>query len=174
LEKRRYEDGTIDGLKENDLVQLVEKTCPNFKTEGLTIDQLQNLLLGGTKTFEILRPIKQKEINAHALDIEEQPRIMATVTEFENILIHEIKEYGGMILNYDMSTLGQVPGRGHFSLAVALAKPISGDEKQDYLLLLDPWPETPIAWVPVEAMFKAMQTIDVATGKYRGCLIRKN
>ena len=99
---------------------------------------------------------------------------MATVTEFENIVIHEIKEYGGMILNYDMSTLGQVPGRGHFSLAVALAKPISGDEKQDYLLLLDPWPETPIAWVPVEAMFKAMQTVDVASGKYRGCLIRKD
>ena len=98
---------------------------------------------------------------------------MATVTEFENIVIHEIKEYGGMILNYDMSTLGQVPGRGHFSLAVALAKPISVDEKQDYLLLLDPWPETPIAWVPVEAMFKAMQTIDAATGKYRGCLLRK-
>ena len=60
-------DGTIDGLKENDLVQLVEKTCPNFKTEGLTIDQLQNLLFGGTKTFEILRPIKQKEIDAHGM-----------------------------------------------------------------------------------------------------------
>ena len=57
-------DGTIDGLKENDLVQLVEKTCPNFKTEGLTIEQLQNLLLGGTNTFEIIRPIKKKEINA--------------------------------------------------------------------------------------------------------------
>ena len=60
-------DGTIDGLKENDLVQLVEKTCPNFKTEGLTIDQLQNLLFGGTKTFEILRPIKQKEIDSHGM-----------------------------------------------------------------------------------------------------------
>ena len=99
---------------------------------------------------------------------------MATKNEFKNILIHEIKEYGGIILNYDMSTLGQVPGRGHFSLAVAIAKPINSVEKQDYLLLLDPWPETPIAWVPVEAMFKAMQTVDVASGKYRGCLIRKN
>ena len=98
---------------------------------------------------------------------------MATVNEFRNILIHEIKEYGGMILNYDMSTLGQVPGRGHFSLAVAIATPIIGDRKQKYLLLLDPWPETPIAWVPVEVMFKAMQTVDVATGKYRGCLLRK-
>lgn len=172
MEKRRYEDGTIDGLKENDLIRLVEKTCPNFKTEGLTIEQLQNSLLGGPKEFEIIRPIKQKEIGAQ--DTEDQPRIMASVNEFKNILIHEIKEYGGIILNYDMSTLGQVPGRGHFSLAVAIAKPISGDGKQDYLLLLDPWPETPIAWVPVEAMFKAMQTIDVATGKYRGCLIRKN
>jgi len=171
LEKRRYEDGTIDGLKENDLVQLVEKTCPNFKTEGLTIEQLQNSLLGGLNAFEIIRPIKRKEINAQ--DTEDQPRIMATVNEFKNILIHEIKEYGGMILNYDMSTLGQVPGRGHFSLAVAIAKPTNSVEKQDYLLLLDPWPETPIAWVPVEAMFKAMQTIDAATGKYRGCLLRK-
>ena len=85
----------------------------------------------------------------------------------------EIEKYGGIILNYDMSTLGQVPGRGHFSLAVAIAKPIICDKKQDFLLLLDPWPETPIAWVPIETMFLAMNTIDKESGEKRGCLIRK-
>ena len=69
-----------------------------------------------------------------------------------------------------MSTLGQIPGYGHFALAVALAKSIT--EECTYLLLLDPWPETPIAWVPVNAMFKAMNTIDKGTGKNRGCLRR--
>ena len=62
-------DGTIDGLKENDLVQLVEQTCPHFKTEGLTIEQLQNSLLGGPKAFEIIRPIKRKESNAQGMCI---------------------------------------------------------------------------------------------------------
>ena len=89
------------------------------------------------------------------------------------ILTHEIEEYGGIILNYDMSTLGQVPGRGHFSLAVAIAKSVNDNDRKDYLLLLDPWPETPIAWVPVESMFKAMKTVDNASGQNRGCLIRK-
>ena len=94
-----------------------------------------------------------------------------TPDEFENILKHEIEEHGGAILNYHMSTLGQVPGYGHFGLAVALAR--SSKKKSAYLLLLDPWPETPVSWVPVEAMFKAMSTIDKETGKNRGCLIRK-
>ena len=89
------------------------------------------------------------------------------------ILTHEIEEYGGIMLNYNMSTLGQVPGRGHFSLAVAIAKSVDDNDSKDYLLLLDPWPETPIAWVPVESMFEAMKTIDNATGQNRGCLIRK-
>ena len=89
------------------------------------------------------------------------------------ILTREIEEYGGIILNYNMSTLGQVPGRGHFSLAVAIAKSVDDNDSKDYLLLLDPWPETPIAWVPVESMFEAMKTIDNATGQERGCLIRK-
>ena len=88
-------------------------------------------------------------------------------------LTREIEEYGGIILNYNMSTLGQEPGRGHFSLAVALAKSVNEADRIDYLLLLDPWPETPIAWVPVESMFEAMNTIDNATGQKRGCLIRK-
>ena len=98
---------------------------------------------------------------------------MESSNDFETILSHEIERYGGIILNYDMSTLGQVPGRGHFSLAVAIATPIIGDRKQKFLLLLDPWPETPIAWVPVESMYVAMQTIDAASGENRGCLIRK-
>ena len=76
-------------------------------------------------------------------------------------------------MNYDMSTLGQIPGRGHFGIAVALAKRIVDKEETSFLLLLDPWPETPIAWVPVDLMFKATNTIDNTTARNRGCLVRK-
>ena len=91
--------------------------------------------------------------------------------EFELILTREIEKHGGAILNYHMSKLGQIPGYGHFALAVALAKSIT--DQCTYLLLLDPWPETPIAWVPIDAMFKAMNTTDKGTGKNRGFLRRK-
>ena len=80
---------------------------------------------------------------------------------------------GGLILNYDMSTLGQIPGYGHFGLAVALGRSVINEQGILYLLLLDPWPETPIAWVPVDLMFNAINTIDKATGKNRGILVRK-
>ena len=43
------------------MVEQVEKTCPKFKTEGLTIDQLQSVLLGGTSEFEIVRPVQRDE-----------------------------------------------------------------------------------------------------------------
>ena len=55
--------------------------------------------------------------------------------EFEVILRSEIVKHGGVILNYHMSSLGQLPGRGHFALAVALAQSIT--EGSSYLLLLD-------------------------------------
>ena len=90
--------------------------------------------------------------------------------EFEVILRSEIVKHGGIILNYHMSTLGQIPGYGHFALAVALAQSIT--EGCSYLLLLDTWPETPIAWVPTDLMFNAINTTDKATGKHRGFLIR--
>ena len=92
--------------------------------------------------------------------------------EFKTILREEIESNGGLILNYEMSALGQIPGRGHFGLAVALATANINDRKQTFLLLLDPWPETPIAWVPTDLMFNAINTTDKATGKHRGFLIR--
>ena len=107
------------------------------------------------------------------IDSKPDQRVMHSVDEFKDILSEEIQKYGGIILNYYMSTLGQVPGRGHFSLAVAIAQSNICDKKKDFLLLLDPWPETPIAWVPIETMFLAMNTIDNGTGENRGCLIRK-
>ena len=44
-------------MKEKDLIQLVEKNgVTSFKTEGLTIDQLRDIVLGGPNNFEIMRP----------------------------------------------------------------------------------------------------------------------
>ena len=54
-----------------------------------------------------------------------------------------------------MSTFGLTPAGGHFSLVAGLAK--KEDEEKEgvagiewFVLLLDCWPETPVAWVPVE------------------------
>ena len=95
------------------------------------------------------------------------------VNQLKGILREEIGTHGGVIVNYDMTTLGQVPGYGHFGLAVALAKSFINNKEGYFLLLLDPWPETPIAWVPLDLMFKAMNTVDKASGKNRGFLMRK-
>ena len=95
------------------------------------------------------------------------------VNQLKNILKEEIGSHGGVIVNYDMTTLGQVPGYGHFGLAVALAKSCINNKEVYFILLLDPWPETPIAWVPLDLMFKAMNTVDNASGKHRGFLLRK-
>ena len=45
-------------MKEEDLIKLVEKNgATSFKTEGLTVDQLRDLVLGGPNNFEIIRPV---------------------------------------------------------------------------------------------------------------------
>ncbi len=43
-------------MKEEDLITIVlENGAPNFRSEGLTIDLLRNIVLGGPKNFEIIR-----------------------------------------------------------------------------------------------------------------------
>ena len=46
----------MESLKEDDLIEIVlGNGAPNFRTEGLTIEMLRNIVLGGPKNFEIIR-----------------------------------------------------------------------------------------------------------------------
>ena len=49
-------DGIVESKSEKDLVEFVEGNgAPSFKTEGLTLEQLRDLLLGGPSNFKIIR-----------------------------------------------------------------------------------------------------------------------
>ena len=49
----------------------------------------------------------------------------------------------------------------------------SSNPKETFVLLLDCWPETPVAWVPTRVLYRAMNTPDRGNqGKFRGFLKR--
>ena len=49
-------DGVVESKSEKDLVEFVEGNgAPSFKTEGLTLEQLRDLVLGGPSNFKIIR-----------------------------------------------------------------------------------------------------------------------
>ena len=57
LSRRHFHiDGIVESKSEKDLVEFVEGNgAPSFKTEGLTLEQLRDLLLGGPINFKIIR-----------------------------------------------------------------------------------------------------------------------
>ena len=57
LSRRHFHiDGIVESKSEKDLVEFVEGNgAPSFKTEGLTLEQLRDLLLGGPSNFKIIR-----------------------------------------------------------------------------------------------------------------------
>jgi len=71
-----------------------------------------------------------------------------------------------IIVNYHMETLGQSPPFGHHSPLCAY------HAGTDRLLLLDVWAGTAVCWAPVDALYRAMDTVDAESGKTRGyCLV---
>jgi len=72
-----------------------------------------------------------------------------------------------LIVSYDRSSLDQT-GTGHFS-------PIGGyNIKNDLALILDVAQfKYPPHWVPISLLFKAMEKIDIFTGKSRGFFVMK-
>merc|ERR1719474_853315 len=63
-----------------------------------------------------------------------------------------------IIVNYHMETLGQLAGlSGHISPLAAYSR------SEDVVLLMDVWPETRECWVPIDILWKAMDTEDRAT-----------
>ena len=57
LSRRHFHiDGIVESKSEKDLVEFVEGNgAPSFQTEGLTLEQLRDLLFGGPINFKIIR-----------------------------------------------------------------------------------------------------------------------
>ena len=70
----------------------------------------------------------------------------------------------GLICNYSMDVLGYSGYGGHFSPLAAY------NLKTDQILVMDVWPDTQPAWVETDLLFKAMATVDTASGIPRGLL----
>ncbi len=126
-------------------------TAEYVQGNGLTLDEV----------IDILKNHGYKVDKYHASDSSpEHFREMA-----KNVLLQKNSKQG-IIVNYHMSVLGQVPFGGHHS-------PLAGyHEQEDRLLLMDVWPDTPISWVRPADLFKAMNTTDSSSNKLRGfCVV---
>ena len=163
LDDENDESPSIFGrLSETEAIQRITHLLPSFPSSGLTLDQLREYVLDSSK-YEVWR----NEVD------QTPPRF--TALDFRQIVSQQVAQYGSLIVNYHMSTLGQIPAGGHFSLVAGLARK-EGEEtgsEEWFVLLLDCWPETPVAWVPVENLVQAMNTPDRGNGdKFRGFLKR--
>ncbi len=118
------------------------------RTHGLTLDELACLARCNGAGTEVFRP------DAHTID-----ELRATLRSASASAVDP-----ALIVSYDRRALGQT-GAGHFS-------PIGGfDATSDHALVLDVARfKYPPHWVPVPALYAAMQPHDSATGRPRGWL----
>lgn len=70
-----------------------------------------------------------------------------------------------VFVNYDLQTLGVGMANGHIAAVAGY------NEKNDMCLLMDTMWMIGKCWIPLQTLYDAMNTIDVAVGKYRGCVI---
>ena len=151
---------------EPEAIANIASVLPSFLREGLTLEQLLHHVFADAG-FEIVRN-----------EVHEGDAMRFSESDLLEIIVDQIAKFGSVIVNYDMTELGQSPAGGHLSLVAGVAKMDAksrqvGDEW--YVLLLDCWPETPIAWVPLAALYRAMNTPDPSNnGRYRGFLKRTN
>jgi len=70
-----------------------------------------------------------------------------------------------VFVNYDLLTLGLGIANGHISSIAGY------NSKSDMCLLMDTNWNVGKCWIPLQTLYAAMNTIDVAVQKYRGCVI---
>jgi len=116
--------------------------------QGMTLDQLGDLLA----TY----PVETKVY--HAGD--------SSLDQFRKLAVENLKQPGNFILvNYLRSSLGQQTS-GHISPLGAY------DQTSDHFLILDVARfKYPPVWVKTEQLWRAMNTIDEASGKTRGFVL---
>ncbi len=135
-----------------DMPQTTRVATQQLITEqkGLTLQEVADVLKSHGKSVEVF----------HASD--------SDVDEFRKVAMETLKESGhglGVMVNYDMSRLGQVPLGGHHSPLGAY------HVLSDRFLIFDTWPDTEVSWAEARDLFSAMTETDGASGRSRGFLV---
>jgi hypothetical protein len=116
--------------------------------QGMTLDQLGQLLEA--------YPVKAQVY--HAGDL--------TLDEFRSLVVKNLQEPGNfVVVNYLRKVIGEESG-GHISPVAAYNK-----ETDRFLILDVSRYKYPPVWVKAEDLWKAMATVDPASGKTRGFVL---
>ena len=144
---RTYHFFTQENLFDNPQTQQV-MSAEAVARGGMTLEQLGELL----ETY----PIEATVYHADGV----------TLDEFRSLVVKNLQEPGNFVLvNYLRSAIGQ-QGGGHISPIAAY------HQKSDRFLLLDVSRyKYPPVWVKVGELWKAMATVDPASGKDRGFVL---
>lgn len=108
-------------------------------------------------------PILAALLDAHGADVSAHHADASTLEEFRAAVMRNLSsEDDYLLVNYQRAVLGQ-ERVGHISPLAAY------DRDSDKVLILDTaGHKYPPTWVPLEALFDAMSTIDSASGRTRG------
>lgn len=158
-----------------------------IRTSGMTLDQVRTLAeaLPTTEKATAFFPVGD-ETDAEAITKDAAiptatRKVLEEPESLRKLVVEALKEpsrRGGLILNYHMSTLGQVPFGGHLSPVAAY------HQASDSLLVLDVWhTKTEPVWAPLCAsgsesengsgsgcVWEAISKIDPESGAPRGVL----
>ncbi|NES85672.1 MAG: glutathione gamma-glutamylcysteinyltransferase [Moorea sp. SIO2B7] len=144
---RSYRVFTQDNFFNNPQTEKV-MTAEDVANGGMTLQQLEGLL----ESY----PVNAKVY--HGADV--------TLAEFRTLVVKNLKESENFVLvNYLRKTIGQKMG-GHISPIAAY------NQETDRFLILDVSRyKYPPIWVKAEELWRAMATIDSASGKTRGFVL---
>eukprot|EP00928_Gymnodinium_smaydae_P079700 TRINITY_DN63557_c0_g1_i2.p1 TRINITY_DN63557_c0_g1~~TRINITY_DN63557_c0_g1_i2.p1 ORF type:complete len:201 (+),score=14.28 TRINITY_DN63557_c0_g1_i2:92-694(+) len=156
----------------------------SLEKSGLTLGEIQHALqfmLSGATAEKVAHKATITRVDDVAAREVAKEQGDETTDHLLQLLTSQILLFGGCLVNYHMTTIGQTGGCGHFSLAVGISyvcingcngdAAVNSSSSEPYVLLLDPWPETPVCWVPWALLKSAMDTVDGGSGEKRGMVI---
>ena len=148
-----------------------------IRTHGMTLDQIRDLAesLPTTKQAIAFSPAiidtgKTMELGVKGAGSEHnsQRQNLTGPLHLRELFVRLLSEPSsetGIVLNYHMSTLGQVPFGGHLSPVAAC------DPSSDLVLVMDVWhTQTEPVWAEIETIWKAIVEVDSESSKPRGLL----
>jgi hypothetical protein len=153
----------------------------NIRTSGMTLDQMRALAEALPTTEKviafspaaIMAPVEEHNTKNTSNNRPSSSTTRTTLLEgpyqlrrlVSNALSEHPSSKQGLVLNYHMSTLGQVPFGGHLS-PIAAYHP-----RSDSILVMDVWhTHTEPVWASVECVWKAILGTDPSSGLPRGVL----
>jgi len=153
----------------------------NIRTSGMTLDQVRALAEALPTTEKaiafspaaIIVPVEEHNIKNTSNNRPSSSTTRTTLLEgphklrrlVSNALSEHPSSKQGLVLNYHMSTLGQVPFGGHLSPIAAY------HSRSDSILVMDVWhTHTEPVWASVGCVWKAILGTDPSSGLPRGAL----